>query len=190
MSPIPLHPKTETTTNVNNNKGQTHLKINRDSHSIKKPSSSSSSSPSNKQQRQPVIIYTHSPRIIHTNPRDFMQLVQKLTGLSRSKEQQELQPKPEPEEAASVPLAEEVEYPMKVAVCKDENEASSVIMEKSNCISSSSSSRRLVAGPPPPLMEPPMIPYVNRLPVFGPSSAEFLMCSNKALFSYADPLFF
>ena len=35
-----------------------------------------------KQRRQPVIIYTHSPKIIHTQARDFMALVQRLTGLS------------------------------------------------------------------------------------------------------------
>ena len=34
------------------------------------------------QQRAPVIIYTHSPKTIHTNPKDFMALVQKLTGMS------------------------------------------------------------------------------------------------------------
>ncbi|GAB4840306.1 hypothetical protein Ancab_021072 [Ancistrocladus abbreviatus] len=30
----------------------------------------------------PVIIYTRSPTVIHAQPRDFMALVQKLTGLS------------------------------------------------------------------------------------------------------------
>ncbi|KQJ97977.1 VQ motif-containing protein 8, chloroplastic [Brachypodium distachyon] len=33
------------------------------------------------QQQQPVIIYTHSPKVIRTSPRDFMSIVQKLTGL-------------------------------------------------------------------------------------------------------------
>ncbi|XP_066387333.1 VQ motif-containing protein 8, chloroplastic-like [Miscanthus floridulus] len=33
------------------------------------------------QQQQPVIIYTHSPKVIRTNPRDFMSIVHKLTGL-------------------------------------------------------------------------------------------------------------
>lgn len=68
------------------------LKINKDSHFIHKTSSSSSSSSildvapvAVKQQQpqkrqQPVIIYTYSPKIIHTQPRDFMALVQKLTG--------------------------------------------------------------------------------------------------------------
>ncbi|WMV22181.1 hypothetical protein MTR67_015566 [Solanum verrucosum] len=56
------------------------LKMNKDSCYIKK---SPSSSFLNQQQRHhPVIIYTHSPKIIHTNPYDFRALVQKLTGLS------------------------------------------------------------------------------------------------------------
>lgn len=54
--------------------------MNKDSCCIKK---SPSSSFLNQQQRHhPVIIYTHSPKIIHTNPCDFRALVQKLTGLS------------------------------------------------------------------------------------------------------------
>lgn len=92
--------------NNNNNNVSSPLKINKASHLIKKspsnslPSSSSSSSLYNglaattstttpilphhhqQQPRHPVIIYTHSPKIIHTHPRDFMALVQKLTGLS------------------------------------------------------------------------------------------------------------
>ncbi|CAL9781793.1 unnamed protein product [Musa acuminata subsp. burmannicoides] len=74
------------------------LKIHKDSHLIHKASSSSSSSSSTststttttttsshqQQRHHPVIIYTHSPKVIHTQARDFMALVQKLTGLSRS----------------------------------------------------------------------------------------------------------
>jgi hypothetical protein len=37
--------------------------------------------PPQQQKHQPVIIYTHSPKVIRTNPRDFMSIVQKLTGL-------------------------------------------------------------------------------------------------------------
>lgn len=61
------------------------LKLNKDSRVIKKPPSPSSSSSAAKP-RHPVIIYTQSPKIIHTNPTDFMALVQKLTGMSRSDE--------------------------------------------------------------------------------------------------------
>ncbi|MCD9558810.1 hypothetical protein HAX54_016430 [Datura stramonium] len=84
--------------NNNNNNVCSPLKINKSSHLIKKSSSntlsssSSSSSlyngvaaitiPQQQQPRHPVIIYTHSPKVIHTHPRDFMALVQKLTGLS------------------------------------------------------------------------------------------------------------
>lgn len=39
--------------------------------------------------RKPIIIYIHSPEIIHTKPHDFMALVQKLTGLSSSKDQKQ-----------------------------------------------------------------------------------------------------
>lgn len=49
----------------------TPLRINKDSHNIKKPPLPP---------RQPIIIYTVSPKIIHTTPSDFMTLVQRLTG--------------------------------------------------------------------------------------------------------------
>ncbi|KAJ7300104.1 hypothetical protein O6H91_Y073800 [Diphasiastrum complanatum] len=35
---------------------------------------------SNMQHRLPIVIYTYSPKIIHTDPRSFMSLVQRLTG--------------------------------------------------------------------------------------------------------------
>lgn len=99
MSPTQFHAKRDDV--VANGLCPPPLKINKDSHCIKKsspPSSSSSSSsssstlaaaaskPPQQQQRHPVIIYTHSPKVIHTHPRDFMALVQKLTGLTRSEE--------------------------------------------------------------------------------------------------------
>lgn len=56
------------------------LRINKDSHVIQKSSSLHKVKQEQNQQRQPVIIYTHSPQVIHTNPKDFMALVQKLTG--------------------------------------------------------------------------------------------------------------
>ncbi|KAF6165728.1 hypothetical protein GIB67_012625 [Kingdonia uniflora] len=66
------------------------LKINKDSHHIRKsPSTSSSSSlastkpPPQQQQRHPIIIYTHPPKVIHTKKSEFMALVQKLTGMSK-----------------------------------------------------------------------------------------------------------
>lgn len=144
--------------------GKGALKINKDSHLIKKSSSSSMSKP---QQRQPVIIYTHSPRVIQTHPSNFMELVQKLTGLSRS-DADDTACKPPP----SLPKEE-----------AEENEtASSVITTEEvdgyNCMSEVKSS--FVA------LEAPMMPdYVN---MFG-IGTDFLMCSNKAMFNFADPSF-
>ncbi|KAF5176751.1 mks1 [Thalictrum thalictroides] len=85
------------------------LKVRKDSHKIKKPpivpQAGSSSSQvlhqhqhqqqqqqqqqqthhqAPQQQRQPVIIYTVSPKVIHTNASEFMSLVQRLTGSSTS----------------------------------------------------------------------------------------------------------
>lgn len=78
------------------------LRITKDSHHIHKTTSSSppvfenysshglgaknhgGSLPSAANKRQPVIIYTHSPKVIHAQASDFMALVQKLTGLNKS----------------------------------------------------------------------------------------------------------
>lgn len=49
------------------------LMINKNSHLIRKSSET-------KQQKGPIIIYTQSPKIIHTKAQDFMALVQRLTG--------------------------------------------------------------------------------------------------------------
>ncbi|KAE8704386.1 cycloartenol Synthase-like isoform X1 [Hibiscus syriacus] len=57
----------------------TPLKVRKDSHKIKKPPLAPQ--PSQQQQiRPPVIIYTVSPKVIHTSPSGFMNLVQRLTG--------------------------------------------------------------------------------------------------------------
>ncbi|CAI0396050.1 unnamed protein product [Linum tenue] len=58
------------------------LKVRKDSHKIKKPPIAPN--PNSQPPRAPVIIYTVSPKVIHTNPGDFMNLVQRLTGSSSS----------------------------------------------------------------------------------------------------------
>ncbi|KAK4358080.1 hypothetical protein RND71_023690 [Anisodus tanguticus] len=114
--------------NNNNNNVSSPLKINKASHFIKKsssnllPSSSSSSSLYNgvaaatstttipsQQPRHPVIIYTHSPKVIHTHPRDFMALVQKLTGLSPEDDHSSPShpPQPMPQHPKFEPINEE-----------------------------------------------------------------------------------
>ncbi|CAL0305459.1 unnamed protein product [Lupinus luteus] len=61
----------------------TPLRINKDSHKIKKPPLAPAPQPQ-PLPRQPIIIYTVSPKVIHTTPDDFMNLVQRLTGSSSS----------------------------------------------------------------------------------------------------------
>ncbi|KAL3845437.1 hypothetical protein ACJIZ3_002840 [Penstemon smallii] len=62
----------------------TPLKVHKDSHKIRKPPTApqQSNQPHNPHAppRPPVIIYAVSPKIIYTNPDDFMSLVQRLTG--------------------------------------------------------------------------------------------------------------
>ncbi|RWR86872.1 putative VQ motif-containing protein [Cinnamomum micranthum f. kanehirae] len=64
----------------------TPLKIRKDSHKIKKPPMAPQpSQPLHQpvaQPRPPVIIYTVSPKVIHTSASEFMTLVQRLTGSS------------------------------------------------------------------------------------------------------------
>ncbi|XP_074565701.1 protein MKS1-like [Curcuma longa] len=52
------------------------LKVSKDSHTIRKPPAAAAAEPS----RDPIIIYSVSPKIIHVEPGEFMTLVQRLTG--------------------------------------------------------------------------------------------------------------
>ncbi|XP_019435176.1 PREDICTED: VQ motif-containing protein 20-like [Lupinus angustifolius] len=192
MSPSPIQPKTEITNNLNKD-----LKTNRVSHSIKKTSCSSMLVPSNKpqQQRQPVIIYTHSPKIIETHPKDFKALVQKLTGLSHdnSGEKDEeanpisnCNPPPQlpPPEVAVEEAIMEVKYP------KKENETSSVITEENNCgYSCMGEVKSCFMDAPSMMMEPPLMPYMRSLPVYDPNSVE-LMNPNMPFLNYPESFFF
>ncbi|XP_051140974.1 protein MKS1-like [Andrographis paniculata] len=63
----------------------TALKVNKDSHKIRKPPPHPPTEPPPRpaaDDRQPVIIYAVSPKVIHTTVTDFMNLVQRLTGNS------------------------------------------------------------------------------------------------------------
>ncbi|XP_043688161.1 nuclear speckle RNA-binding protein B-like [Telopea speciosissima] len=63
------------------------LKVRKDSYKIKKPPlvpQQPSQLPPPQPPRQPVIIYTVSPKVIHTTASDFMTLVQRLTGPNSS----------------------------------------------------------------------------------------------------------
>ncbi|XP_066326173.1 uncharacterized protein [Miscanthus floridulus] len=58
------------------------LKVRKDSHKIKKPPPPQPGGEGGpvQQVRQPVIIYTVSPKVVHAEPSEFMSVVQRLTG--------------------------------------------------------------------------------------------------------------
>ncbi|KAL4278151.1 hypothetical protein GQ457_03G026050 [Hibiscus cannabinus] len=130
----------------------TPLKINDHSHLIQKPSS-----PAHRQ--GPIIIYTHSPKIIHTQARDFMALVQRLTGLSRS----------HPQTATLRPRNNhEVNR-------QEDNETSSAITFTVTDDQNGGS------GDVPTAMNP----FLADMPLFTPSSTD-LFCSPRLLHKYGD----
>ncbi|XP_028800173.1 VQ motif-containing protein 20 [Neltuma alba] len=199
MSRTPFHPKRDILNHPHNHAVcPPPLKVHKDSHAIKKsspPPPSLLSSSTKPQQRHPVIIYTHSPRVIHTHPRDFMALVQKLTGLSRSDNDvptalDPLQPKQEPGiPAASTLTVDKDGGDLKKGSVNEDNETSSVITEENNCSSSIGDTQvNSCFMPNPPILDPSLNPYMTSLPVFTSNSTEFL-CSNQPFLNY-DPLFF
>lgn len=172
------------------------LKINKDSHFIRKSSSSSSSSSSSAasslgifigtggtpskppQHRQPVIIYTHSPKVIHTHPKDFMALVQKLTGLSRSEEdhhQSSSRTKSENRNSAAA-AEDESNRISKIGDEDHDNDSSSVITDESSFLS--------------PILDPPPggANFLANMPILPPNSADF-MCANQQLYNCGDPFY-
>ncbi|KAK4758752.1 hypothetical protein SAY87_020053 [Trapa incisa] len=115
MSPTKSHDQPSASRIPINGARPLPLKISNGSHLIQKPCSNSSSNISfsssssylltghalattlpksnnyqkRQQKKQPVIIYTESPKVIHTRASEFMALVQKLTGYSWSDENKE-----------------------------------------------------------------------------------------------------
>ncbi|KAL9375040.1 hypothetical protein Peur_031919 [Populus x canadensis] len=161
------------------------LKVSKDSHIIKKsfpsPPSSSSSSASSLAvtgpiKPHPVIIYTHSPKIIHTNPKDFMALVQKLTGLSQSEDDPSA-PQVRKENGYRV-VAKEENKKVKI---NDDNESSSAITDHENYGSIGDRGQCFMPRHPN---------YMTNIPIFTPNLAEFL-CANQPCYNNytTDPLF-
>lgn len=198
MSPSQSHDDQSTRREINGAR-PSPLKINKDSHLIQKTTSSSSSSSSSssttsslittvtatasttvsKQQRHPVIIYTHSPKIIHTQARDFMALVQKLTGLAPSDE-----PAPPVHQAPAAEGGNPPPPPPPPPAPEGNNDttSSSAITEEKvvggdGQVSSTSAS---------PVFDPPN-PFFSDVPLFTPNSSEFF-CSPRPFYRHPDSL--
>lgn len=75
------------------------LRVGKDSHRIRKPPLPLPQV----QYRPPIIIHTYSPKVIHTQPDDFMSLVQKLTGSSDTR----LRLKRKPAKKSSAPASDQ-----------------------------------------------------------------------------------
>ncbi|KAL5229954.1 hypothetical protein ABZP36_028730 [Zizania latifolia] len=175
------------------------FKLHRGSHLISKQASSSSSSSSTNfsvssssgltnnaaahrpplrqqqkhPQQQPIIIYTHSPKVIRTNPRDFMSIVQKLTGL----------------ESSAAGSADASSSPPPAAY----NAGSAVTSqdESSSSTESCANACQTHAVPPQPYMDPQQMPapappqlgthFMPEIPLFTPGTSD-LLCASRGLY--------
>ncbi|CAK9168703.1 unnamed protein product [Ilex paraguariensis] len=166
------------------------LKINKDSHVIQKPSSSllpininsgqaaaaiKQQNPiANHQLRKPVIIYTHSPKIIHTKARDFMSLVQKLTGLSRSEDETAQGDDHHHQKNNHQPKRS---YDMKPPLSRDENESSSDITDEKYCVGvgGKADGREENTSSTSPIFKFPSNnnSFLADIPLFTPNSSDF-----------------
>ncbi|KAA8532703.1 hypothetical protein F0562_032736 [Nyssa sinensis] len=162
------------------------LMINKDSRVIQKPSSGlvgatkqqNPTAPGNYQQRNPVIIYTQSPKIIHTQARDFMALVQKLTGLSRSEDE----PAPGEHQKGTETGGSEGENNLKT-ISHEDNESSSVLTDD-NCGGSGGGDFKESSSSLSPMFNAPNSFFAD-IPLFTPNSNEYF-CSPRNFFRYSD----
>ncbi|KAF8399115.1 hypothetical protein HHK36_014980 [Tetracentron sinense] len=195
MSPSQLHGEQRPRKEINGSR-PSPLKINNDSHLIQKSTSSSSSSNSSsslngvatkqrssthQQQRHPVIIYTHSPKIIHTQARDFMALVQKLTGISRSDDHQESKSQSRqasPEENCNKVKSDGHDH---------ETESSSVVTDE-NCGAAGVGDFQVSSSSVSPIFDRRPNPYFADIPLFTPNSTDFF-CSPQPFYRYPDSVF-
>ena len=163
------------------------LKINKDSHVIQKQAPA----PKQQQRQGPVIIYTHSPKIIHTQARDFMALVQKLTGFSRSDEVNETAPsrsrknsnKPKDDSFITLAAGNRQEDNDSSSALTDENGSfgrsdgfGHVNNNNNNNVSSSSVPTNTISA---------QNAFFADLPLFTPNSSDFF-CSPRPVYKFAD----
>ncbi|XP_076924335.1 VQ motif-containing protein 8, chloroplastic-like [Bidens hawaiensis] len=130
------------------------LKLKQESHTIHKHHHHHQQ----KQIRKPVVIYLHTPKIIHTKPHEFMALVQKLTGHSSDKDQGKQQKK------------------TKKKTLKQEGYDLNV-NELSNDSGVTQESMKLKS----PMFKTPSNPYVADIPLFTPNTSDFFFSPQRFL---------
>ncbi|KAM7277493.1 hypothetical protein ACFE04_019359 [Oxalis oulophora] len=133
------------------------LKLNKSSHLIQKVP------------QKPIIIYAHSPKIIHTQASDFMALVQRLTGLSRSNDAKKKNSKEKRD-----------------IIDKKNIKVSESVRDARNITKSSTSSLTEEINLVSPIMNPPKQPHFADVPLFTPMAADHFFCSPKPFFKFSD----
>lgn len=149
------------------------LKIHKDSHQIQKqPTTAAGGAHQPRQHQYPIIIYTHSPKVIHTKAGDFMALVQKLTGLSHPLEEdkEEYNARKTPEQNVK-----EVKAPLPPLVEEDDTAVDATAAEPDEL---GFESRTL----------PAMLNngFLSEIPLFTPNSADHFFFSPKSLYRFSS----
>ncbi|XP_027367734.1 VQ motif-containing protein 8, chloroplastic-like [Abrus precatorius] len=115
-----------------------------------------------KQQRRPIIIYTQSPKVIHTKAQDFMALVQRLTGMSRTNDVKE--------------ASENFGSSLSDGSNNNSNETSSALRRgDETCIEGGANVQYNSSN----------LDFVD-MPLFTPSSSDFFCSSARSVYKYSD----
>ncbi|XWS34979.1 hypothetical protein CRYUN_Cryun21dG0084300 [Craigia yunnanensis] len=169
------------------------LKISKDSHFVQKPSAgvvsqATAAHPKQQQRQGPVIIYTHSPKIIRTQARDFMALVQKLTGFSRSDEVNETAPsRPRKNKTKDNSFSSlEGNINMKLADNgQEDNDSFSALTDENGGFGVAGGDVNNVSSSYVPTTVSPTNPFFADIPLFTPNSTNFF-CSLRPVYNFAD----
>ncbi|XP_030544156.1 VQ motif-containing protein 8, chloroplastic [Rhodamnia argentea] len=123
----------------------------------------------------PVIIYTRSPKIIHTKARDFMALVQKLTGSSQSHHHdgREPDPAPDPPQPQKAQMDDNIppdERDASSSVLSEGRQSSAVpVIHEANCISPILSHQNA---------------SISEIPLFTPNAADCFLSPGQRMYRY------
>ncbi|XP_021910166.1 VQ motif-containing protein 8, chloroplastic-like [Carica papaya] len=137
---------------INGSSRPSPLKIHKESRLIQK-----------QQHRQPVIIYAHSPKVIHTQARDFMALVQRLTGLDKTTSDEN--------DSSSV--------------LTDENSAATNINSAAAATAATVMSSSSSSSPSQVMNTTNNNNQHNHIPIFTPNSSD-LFCSPRPVFRFSE----
>ncbi|KAL3654419.1 hypothetical protein CASFOL_004100 [Castilleja foliolosa] len=177
------------------------LRINKDSHAIHKSSSfpshhhrpiSGGGSAKHAAKRPPVIIYTQTPRVIHTQAHEFMTLVQKLTGLDRAGEEKDDQIHTKSDQSESTIDNGSMSKEDKDSVHNNNNNY--VWYEENESSSDLTTDEKIVAHDSSPVSSMykvssmnNMNPYLIDPPFYGPGSSDFLCSSSRPNSIFRSP---